>query len=333
MSQKLKVSSLKEHPKNCVFFDDIQGDAWGDFLESIKTSGVIEPIVVTQDKVIVSGHQRVRACKKLGIAEIEAEVRIFDSDDEILKCLIETNIRQRGIGNPNPVKFGRCIQELERIYGIRNGNNQYAEREVQNAQPSKSQADLAEELGISIDNLKRYKKLASAIPEVQELVETGTITKTIALSMIKKLTEDEQRELAATLPSTGDKTSADEALKKVKAALAEKENRIRELEAGENLPGMREAYYKNRIKTLEAQGDELKKNVVKLEGENWSLEHDLTELRASLPDGDEDPATEAAIKEKALEFLKADLDSMAKKYNGLIDFAEFLTEYAKNISK
>lgn len=32
--------------------------------------------------------------------------------------LIETNIRQRGIGNPNPVKLGRCIKELERIYGI-----------------------------------------------------------------------------------------------------------------------------------------------------------------------------------------------------------------------
>lgn len=30
---------------------------------------------------------------------------------------IESNIRQRGIGNPNPMKLGRCIKELERIYG------------------------------------------------------------------------------------------------------------------------------------------------------------------------------------------------------------------------
>lgn len=330
MSQKLKVNSLKEHPKNCVFFDDIQGDAWGDFLESIKTSGVIEPIVVTQDKVIVSGHQRVRACKKLGIDEIEAEVRIFDSEDEILKCLIETNIRQRGIGNPNATKFGRCIQELERIYGIRQGGDRKSN--PQNAD-LKSQKDLAAELGISVDSLNRYKKLASAIPEIQELVESGTVTKTVALSLMKRLTEDEQRELAATLPSTGGKTSADEALKKVKAALAEKEDRIKELEASGNLPGMRETFYKNRIKTLEEKEDKLKKEVTKLEGENWSLEHDLTELRASLPDGDEDPATEAAIKEKALEFAKADLASMAKKYDGLIDFAKFLTEYAKSISK
>ena len=34
-----------------------------------------------------------------------------------LEDLVETNIRQRGIGNPNPIKLGRCIKELERIYG------------------------------------------------------------------------------------------------------------------------------------------------------------------------------------------------------------------------
>lgn len=46
-------------------------------------------------------------------------LHIIKNDDKILKDLIETNIRQRGIGNPNPVKLGRCIRELERIYGIR----------------------------------------------------------------------------------------------------------------------------------------------------------------------------------------------------------------------
>lgn len=39
--------------------------------------------------------------------------------------MFKSNIRQRGIGNPNPVKLGKCIKELERIYGIQNGNNQY----------------------------------------------------------------------------------------------------------------------------------------------------------------------------------------------------------------
>ena len=43
------------------------------------------------------------------------DIRTYENDDKVLKDLIETNIRQRGIGNPNPVKLGRCIKELKRI--------------------------------------------------------------------------------------------------------------------------------------------------------------------------------------------------------------------------
>ena len=119
--QKFKIEELKAHPRNNEFFDDMSGEKWQEFLESIKTSGVIEPIVVTQDKIIVSGHQRVRACKELGIEEIDANVKIYDSDDDIIKDLLETNIRQRGEIGGSTVKLGRRIKELERIYGIKQG--------------------------------------------------------------------------------------------------------------------------------------------------------------------------------------------------------------------
>ena len=56
--QLIKVDELIPHKKNGYFFDDIEGEPWIAFLESIETSGVIEPIIATQDKVIVSGHQR-----------------------------------------------------------------------------------------------------------------------------------------------------------------------------------------------------------------------------------------------------------------------------------
>ena len=203
MSQKIKISELTPHKANDFFFDDIEGEAWQEFIDSIKTSGVIEPIVITQDKVIVSGHQRVRACKTLGIEEVDAEVRIIDSEDEVLKQLIETNIRQRGIGNTNPVKFGRCIKELERIRGVRDGSaggtgaNQYtSELDPNNSGEATTQEDLASQLGISTDTLRNYKQLADAIPEIQTLVETGIVTPTTARAIIKKLPKFQQEELA-----------------------------------------------------------------------------------------------------------------------------------------
>lgn len=218
MSQKLKVSDLCPHKDNDYFFDDITGEAWQEFIDSIKTSGVIEPIVVTQNKVIVSGHQRVRACKLLEIEEIDAEVKIFDSEDEIIKCLIETNIRQRGIGNTNPVKFGRCLKELERIYGIKEGR---PEKLPQNAEVSNTtQSDLASQFGMSVDTLNRYKTLADSIPEIQNLVETGIVTPSVARAIIKKLPEFQQKELADKFASEGIKVplkKAEEEIERLKA--------------------------------------------------------------------------------------------------------------------
>lgn len=246
MSQMLKVSDLKPHKKNSVFFDDIEGDAWSEFLESIRTSGVIEPIIVTQNNVIVSGHQRVRACKMLKIEELPAEIREYDSEDEILKQLIEANIRQRGIGNANPVKFGRCLMELERIYGVQQGKRTDLETFPNNSE--KSQNDLASELGISVDTLNNYKKLANAIPEVQDLVESGRVTKTVALGMMKRLSEDEQRELVSMLPE------------------------------GAELSSHQVKFYENRIKVLDESNEELKTRVEALENEKRGLEEQLDEM-------------------------------------------------------
>lgn len=206
--QMMSVEKLIPHPKNNYFFDDIKDEPWFAFIDSIQTSGVIEPIIATQDNVIVSGHQRVRACKQLGIKEVAVEVRHYDSEDEILKQLIETNICQRGIGNVNAVKMGRCLKELERIEGIRNGGDRKSE--AHNALLIKTQSDLADEIGISIDQYKRYKSLTSLVPELQDAVETGTITATTAYGLVKKLTPDEQKQLAEKLSGSDKKRSFSE---------------------------------------------------------------------------------------------------------------------------
>ncbi len=206
--QMMSVEKLIPHRKNTYFFDDIKDEPWFAFIDSIQTSGVIEPIIATQDNVIVSGHQRVRACKELGIKEVAVEVRHYDSEDEILKQLIETNICQRGIGNVNAVKMGRCLKELERIEGIRNGGDRKSE--AHNALLIKTQSDLADEIGISIDQYKRYKSLTSLVPELQDAVETGTITATTAYGLVKKLSPDEQKQLAEKLSGSDKKHSGSE---------------------------------------------------------------------------------------------------------------------------
>lgn len=201
--QLIKVSELNPHPQNNYFFDDITGDKWKDILESISRRGVIEPIVITQDKIIVSGHQRVRACKELNIDEVLCEIRIYQDDDKhskedkILEDLISTNIMQRGIGNTNPLKLARCIQELERIKGVSrggdrnpNGNNQYGVKTTKcrfDQNPQITQEDIAKQFGVSVKKLQRVKSLLELPEDIQRLIETGVLDN---ISLAKRISEE-----------------------------------------------------------------------------------------------------------------------------------------------
>mgnify|MGYP004632425261 CR=1 FL=1 len=198
--QQININELKPHPRNNEFFDDMTGDAWNAFKESIATSGIVEPIVVTQDMIIVSGHQRIRAAKELGLSTIMVDIRKYENDDNVLKDLIETNIRQRGIGNPNPVKLGRCIKELERIYGIEHGNNQFDR--TPKVSDSLNQEQLAKMIGVSVDTLNNYKKLTKLIPELEDLVDTGILAPTTALALVKYMSPSEQEEFVKSMDIT-----------------------------------------------------------------------------------------------------------------------------------
>jgi len=233
--QLLPVADLVPHPQNDYYFDDIAGEAWDEFIRSVQTSGVIEPIIINQNKMIISGHQRIRACKELGIKEVMTETKQYDSDEQMLKDLIETNIRQRGIGNPNPVKFGRCIQTLERIYGIQHGGDRKSkDNNCLLMDTPKTEQEFADTLGISLTSIKNYKQLATMIPEIQDLINTGKVTATTARAIAKRLSEDEQRELADQLSEKDGKISNKEIdfyINKVKILSDENEQLVKEKES------------------------------------------------------------------------------------------------------
>ena len=117
-------------------------------------------------------------------------------EDEILKDLIETNIRQRGDVGGSDIKLGNRIKELERVYGIRKGRPENST----NGGNKVTQEDLLAQLGLNKETYRRAKALASLPPEIQDLVEQGTISPSTASRLIAKLTPEEQEKLVATLP-------------------------------------------------------------------------------------------------------------------------------------
>lgn len=106
---------------------------------------------------------------------------------DISPDVIISHIRRRGEIGGSAKKVGKRIKELERLYGIQNGGDRKSEPNY--SELKKSQTDLAAQMGISVDTLQNYKMLAEMIPELEELVSTGIVTKTTALAMMRNLSE------------------------------------------------------------------------------------------------------------------------------------------------
>ena len=86
---------------------------------------------------------------------------------------------------------------MERLYEVRDGSihfqgNQHKEVVTNKSEaPTFTQEQLASRMGMSVDTLQNYK--------LEELLDTGIVTKTTTLAMMKYLSTDEQRELISHL--------------------------------------------------------------------------------------------------------------------------------------
>jgi len=319
----IKIELLKEHPRNKEFFDDIEGDRWQEFVESIRTSGIIVPLIVTQDYVVISGNQRLKAAKELGLQEVPCKIKTYEDkngltkEDWMLKDLIETNLRQRGIGNLNPMKLARCVVELERIYGIRKGNNQYlggGSALSAQALPNisqKLQEEIIENTGLSRRRYFELKKLNELIPELQKLVEEGKLT-TKAGEQLAYLEPEQQKELFDVLGESIAELKRNE-VQEIKKQLEE---------------------YKNTSYNLQKTVEWLKKEKEKLEHSKKELEEKLKNIKPQIIE--KEPDDYRQLKE-ALKAITEQSNHITEKLNQVLKEKEELEkrnqEYLEGLKK
>lgn len=214
---------LKAHPRNREFFDDIEGENWTGFVNSIEQNGIIEPIVIDQNDVIISGHQRVRAAKELGMKIVPTVTEVFDTEDDALRALIDTNVKQRGV-LPNNAKLGRIFAEEMRLNGNTLGVNQHTEEPLNNVQ-TLTKEQIAEKLGYSLRTLYNAEKLSKLPDEYHELIENGTINASAGARLIASMDGDEQAALFAKLRSFPQAHFTNDDIEKFKKEVQEENTR------------------------------------------------------------------------------------------------------------
>ena len=72
MTMKIPINQLKTCPINSEIYRD--SDV-GDLVNSIGEVGLLQPVVVTPDNIIISGHRRFKSIQSLGWTEVECEVK------------------------------------------------------------------------------------------------------------------------------------------------------------------------------------------------------------------------------------------------------------------
>lgn len=203
-----KIDELKPHPMNEYYFDETE-EANFEILKaslsklSEKERRLDNEILITEDNIIICGHQRVRACKELGWDKVNCKVEKGLSEEEVEIKLIMDNLSQRTAKGLNPLKLGRCINKICEYFGLKNGNNQYTQqnRVANNLRGSigkfTTKKELSEAFGVTETTLRDYQSLASnSIDELEQAVLTGDIKPTSGIKLSKLSPENQKHAIS-----------------------------------------------------------------------------------------------------------------------------------------
>jgi len=205
----LPLDQLRPHPLNKRIYGDTADEA---LIESVSEHGVLTPLVVTEDGVVVSGHRRLAAAKKLKLEKVPAVVRSFRDALEIEEALISTNEQRQRTIEQKVREFahlreieGKRAKERQRDAGARGGEGGRGRRKGKTLRDKVPQRVSGRSREIAAKHVQlSYKTLERGLEVVQHA------------DVLRKAGEREQADQLVALLNTKSVLAAYHALKKPK---------------------------------------------------------------------------------------------------------------------
>ena len=153
-----------------------------DLVESVRENGVITPVLIRPAKnnqyEMISGHRRMHAAELAGLSTIPAIVRDM-TDDEAVIAMVDANIqREELLPSEKAFAYKMKLSAMKRQAGRPGKNNS-----SQNGTNLRSDQVLAEEIGVSRNQIQRYIRLTELIPELLNLVDDKKLQFTVAVDI------------------------------------------------------------------------------------------------------------------------------------------------------
>ena len=179
-----EIDEFPDHPFKVLMDEDME-----QLVESIKRNGVMTPATVRLKEdgryELISGHRRKKACELAGLETLKCEVKELTRDEAII-VMVESNL-QRSVILPSEKAFAYKMR-LEAM-------KRQGERSDLTSSPMgtklRSDAELAEKVGESRNQIQRYIRLTELVPEILQMVDERQIAFRPAVE-VSYLTEEQQ---------------------------------------------------------------------------------------------------------------------------------------------
>ena len=187
-----KLHAFENHPYKVQDNEEMER-----LSESIREHGVLSPIIVrpkenTEDEYeIISGHRRVMASRKAGIAEVPALIVSLDRDAAAI-VLVDSNLHREHILPSEKAFAYKMKADAMAHQGWR--SDLTSGQVVPKSDDNRTTAMIGEDMGDSYKTVQRYIRLTNLIPEILEYVDEGRISFTPAVEL-SYLNEQEQYDL------------------------------------------------------------------------------------------------------------------------------------------
>ena len=184
------IDDFPDHPFKVRDDEDMQ-----QLVESIKERGVITPATVRQKEdgryELVSGHRRKRASELAGFETLRCEVVDLNRDEATI-LMVESNFqRSQILPSEKAFAYKMRLDAMKRQAG-RPAKNYFPVGN--NYEFAKSSDELADKTGESKNQIYRYVRLTTLVPELLEFVDEGRIKMRPAVEL-SYLDEDCQRDV------------------------------------------------------------------------------------------------------------------------------------------
>ena len=205
-----KISDFKNHPFHVTMDEDMLK-----LIDSIKENGILIPALVRPKDdgtyEMISGHRRKYAMSHIGLKEMNAIVRELD-DDQATILMVDSNIQRENIypserGYAYKMRLEAMKHQGKKIdlipdeeLGVEYNKITSGQVGPKSYEDSRSDNQLAEEMGLSRKQIQRFIRLTYLIEPLQEMVD-GRHESEIKIAFnpaveLSFLTTDEQYDLA-----------------------------------------------------------------------------------------------------------------------------------------